>query len=151
MQFCAPARLALVGVLALVGLSQAAIAQPGTASLEIKVSGLQSAKGVVRLAICPPQSGFPDCKDKAVHTASLPIENGGARTTVRNLPAGTYAVSIFHDANANGKLDTFLGIPKEGYGFSKNPPFRPRAPKWSEAEIEVTGAASAEIKMRYIL
>ena len=144
-------RMALVGALALMGLPQTATAQSGTASLEIKVSGLQSAKGVVRLAICPPQSGFPDCKDKAVHTASLPIENGAAHTTVRNLPAGTYAVSIFHDANANGKLDTFLGIPKEGYGFSKNPPFRPRAPKWSEAEIEVTGSASVEIKIRYIL
>jgi uncharacterized protein (DUF2141 family) len=32
---------------------------------------------------------------------------------------GTYAVSVLHDVNSNGDLDTnFLGIPKEPLGFS---------------------------------
>jgi len=34
---------------------------------------------------------------------------------------GKYAVSVFHDENSNGKLDTnFLGIPREGVGASNN-------------------------------
>lgn len=144
-------RNAALAALALLTLPQIGQAQAAPASLEVTISGIKSAKGVIRLAICPPDTGFPDCKDKAVRTASLPIENGMARMTFHGLTAGTYAVSVFHDANANGKLDTFVGIPKEGYGFSRNPPFRPRAPRWNEAEIEVNGQAASAIAIRYIL
>ncbi|WP_200976068.1 DUF2141 domain-containing protein [Echinicola sp. 20G] len=36
-----------------------------------------------------------------------------------HLPEGKYMVAVFHDTNANGKLDySFFGVPKEGYGFS---------------------------------
>lgn len=143
-------RLAPMAALLLSGAS-AAQAEPASSSLEVTISGIKSSKGVIRLAICPPATGFPDCKDKAVRTASLPIENGTARITFPGLSDGTYAVSVFHDANANGKLDTFVGIPKEGYGFSRNPPFRPRAPRWDEAWIEVKGTAASAIKIRYVL
>ena len=123
---------------------------PPTASLEVTVTGVKSAKGVIQLAICPPGVGFPDCKDKAVRTGKLTIQNGVARATFAGLPAGTYAVSVFHDANSNGKLDTFAGIPKEGYGFSRNPGFMARAPRYAEVQIDVAGAASTTIKLRYL-
>lgn len=143
-------RFAPVVITAFLSAPQNALAQPAQTSLEVTVSGLNSARGVVRLAICPPGTGFPDCKDKAVRTATLPIENGKARMTFAGFTAGTYAVSVFHDANGNGKLDTFVGIPKEGYGFSRNPPFRPRAPRWNEAEMDISGATKVEIRIRYI-
>jgi uncharacterized protein (DUF2141 family) len=38
---------------------------------------------------------------------------------IEDIPAGSYALSIFHDVNANGELDTsFIGYPKEPFGFS---------------------------------
>ena len=38
-----------------------------------------------------------------------------------DLPAGVYAVSVFHDENMNQKLDkNFVGVPKEEYGASNN-------------------------------
>ncbi|NNK86271.1 MAG: DUF2141 domain-containing protein [Desulfobacterales bacterium] len=38
-----------------------------------------------------------------------------------DLKYGTYTVVIFHDQNANGKIDkNILGIPKESYGHSNN-------------------------------
>ncbi len=122
-----------------------------TASLEVTITGIKNAKGVIRVALCPPDAGFPDCKTKVVRSAALPIANGKASVHFADLPAGHYAVSVFHDANSNGKLDTFAGIPKDGYGFSRNPPFRPRAPKFSEAELAVHGAVQTTIKLRYLL
>ena len=86
-----------------------------------------------------------------MRTADLQIEAGVARAKFFGIPAGSYAVSVFHDANGNGKLDTFLGIPREGYGFSRNPPFRPRAPRFSEAQIEIAGETEAAIKLRHVL
>lgn len=86
-----------------------------------------------------------------MRSASLPIEHGQGKVRFGGLAAGTYGISVFHDANANGKLDTFLGIPKEGYGFSRNPPFRPRAPRFSEVELAVSGATAETITLHYIL
>lgn len=123
----------------------------GLASLDVTITGIKTDKGVIRLALCPPQAGFPDCKSRVVRSAALTIAGGTARTTLTGLAPGSYAVSVFHDANTNAKLDTFAGIPKEGYGFSRNPSFKPRAPKFSEAEISVSGAASTKITLRYIL
>lgn len=129
-----------------------AMATPQAAnSLTIVVDGAKSDKGVIRLALCPPQAGFPKCTGALTHTATLKIVRGTAQTVLTGLPPGTYAVSVFHDANDNGKLDTFVGIPKEGYGFSRNPGFKPRAPTFDETEIRVDGNAATTIKLRYLL
>lgn len=128
---------------------QTAEAQP--ASLDVTVAGIKNPTGVIRLALCPAGAKFPDCGARAVRTEVLKIEGGQARIKLTGLAPGSYAVSVFHDANNNGKLDTFAGIPREGYGFSNNPAFQPRAPRFAECEIAVTGADAANIRMRYIL
>lgn len=123
----------------------------GPVSLDVTISGLKSDKGVVRLALCPPNAGFPDCKTAALRTGSVKIAGGQAMVVLTGIPAGTYALSVFHDANGNGKLDTFAGIPREGYGFSRNPGFKPRAPTFAETQISVNGTTETQIRMRYIL
>lgn len=154
MTFAVVRRLAIFALVA--GVAVPASAQhtpaPGeTVTLDVTVSGIKSAKGVIRLALCPPGAGFPDCRDRTVRSVSLPIDKGSARTVLTGLAPGTYAVSVFHDANANSKLDTFMGIPKEGYGFSRNPGFKPRAPRFDEAEIAVKANAAVTIQLRYLL
>lgn len=121
------------------------------ATLEVTIDGAKSSKGTILLALCPPDSGFPDCKRRAVRSASLQVTNGSASIRFSDLPAGNYAVSLFHDANGNSKLDTFLGIPREGFGFSRNPPVRPRAPRFDEAVIQVGAGTSTRIALRHIL
>jgi uncharacterized protein (DUF2141 family) len=68
-----------------------------------------------------------------------------------NLPAGVYAVSVFHDENMNQKLDkNFVGIPKEGYGASNNPRKKMGPPTFEETKIQVSGAEqSLQIKLMY--
>ena len=37
------------------------------------------------------------------------------------LPAGSYAVSVLHDENSDGKMDfNWIGVPTKGYGFSND-------------------------------
>lgn len=126
-------------------------AQREVVALDIDVTGARSARGVVRLALCPPRSGFPDCGAAAMRTASAPVEHGHARFHFADLPAGSFAISVFHDENGNGRMDSFAGIPREGYGFSRNPPFRPRAPRFDEAEIMLSGDSRVIINLRYLL
>lgn len=135
-------------------MAQSASSQPvssASAKLDIAIQGIRSAEGVIRVAVCSPDTGFPDCRHQAVRSLSLAIVHGGASAQISGLPASRYAVSVFHDANGNGRLDTFLGVPREGFGFSNDPPIRRRAPRFDEAKIDVQGEFHEAIRLRYLM
>ena len=83
-------------------------------------------------------------KVEAVEITSNPM-----RVEIDSLPAGTYAISIFHDIDSDGKMDkNFIGYPKEPFGFSQN--YKPmfRAPKFKEAQFYYDGKyLELEIKL----
>lgn len=55
-----------------------------------------------------------------------------------SLPLGKYAVAVYHDLNADGKLNTnFLGIPKEPYGFSNDSMGMFGPPSFEEAAFKI--------------
>lgn len=121
------------------------------ATLDVVVHGARTVKGMVRLMLCPSNAGFPDCRSKALRSASLPIANGKASVRFEGIPPGTYAVAVFHDGNGNGKLDMLFGIPREGFGFSRNPPLRARAPRFEESMMPVSNTVHIDINLRYIV
>ena len=82
---------------------------------------------------------------------TIKASTGPLHYTFHHVPPGTYAVAAFHDANGNGKLDTMMGIPKEGFAFSRNPKMQPRAPHFNEASFENNGRPLAPLKMKYLL
>ena len=66
------------------------------------------------------------------------IKNGSSMVIFKNVPAGMYAVSVFHDENDDGKLDTnSFGIPNEAYGCSNNAKGFMGPPKWKNAKFEL--------------
>jgi uncharacterized protein (DUF2141 family) len=68
------------------------------------------------------------------------------------VPPGRWALSLVHDENANGRLDTFLGIPREGFGFSRNPRIRFGAPGFDDVAFAVGAAPAAmTVEMKYML
>lgn len=139
-----------LAMLAWVGLSAAAphdLAQP----LSMDLVGLRSAKGQVLVCVTRAADHFPDCSadpDKRHFTVAA---KGGA-TPLGMLAPGDYAIAIIHDENANGRLDTFAGIPREGVGFSRNPVLRFGAPSFNSARFSVSGApVEQDIKLKYFL
>jgi uncharacterized protein (DUF2141 family) len=57
---------------------------------------------------------------------------------------------FFHDINTNGRLDkNFLGIPKEGYGFSEKATAFMNAPGFEKAKFTLNRTYTSEIKMKY--
>jgi len=88
-----------------------------------------------------------------VKGAYIEISDQKAATVeIKDLPTGTYSVSVFHDKNRNDKLDTgWLGIPKEGYGFSNNIYGRFSIPSFKETNFSTTdnGNKKLSIKMIY--
>ncbi|MDR6834037.1 uncharacterized protein (DUF2141 family) [Sphingopyxis sp. BE259] len=128
-----------------------AAAPPPTPSVEVSVTGLRSTKGQVLVCLTANPKAFPDCsKDKASVRMAVKAANAG-RFTVAAPADGTYAVAVVHDENSNNKMDMALFMPKEGFGFSRNPAIGMGAPKFKSASFAVTGDTHQAIKMKYML
>jgi uncharacterized protein (DUF2141 family) len=89
------------------------------ADLELTIA-VRNGDGQVLVAVFDSADTFAK-EGKEVVGVSAAIAGGTARTVIAGLKPGRYAVAGFHDENGNGKLDTnLLGIPTEGYGFSRD-------------------------------
>jgi uncharacterized protein (DUF2141 family) len=97
--------------------------------------------------------GFPDDPSKAIQQRSVEVDPNtmSAEVTFKELPYGSFAVSILHDENGNGKMDkNFVGMPKEGYGASNNPKKKMRAPTFDEAKFALNSSEqTVEIALIY--
>jgi uncharacterized protein (DUF2141 family) len=108
--------------------------------IHVEIDGLRDDKGQVLCAIYSSADGFPKKGDKAVAHAKSSISERHAVCEFPGLNAGTYAISVFHDENSNGKLDTnFMGIPREGVGASNNAKGHLGPPKFDAAAFRFTG------------
>ena len=144
-------RIMTIGLAAIAGVLAAPIAQsaPG-GTLTVRMSNVRNAKGEVLVAACP-QAQF--LKDTCPYNGSAPAHVGETVVVLHGLPPGKYAVQTFHDENGNKKVDrNFIGMPKEGVGFSNDAPIRMGPPKWADAMFAFNGAEQAiQLKTRYFL
>ena len=104
--------------------AQPCLPQAGPAQaniINVEIERLRSDKGQVLCSLFPSSDGFPKDSQKAVAHAASPISDNRASCKFSEVKPGMYAVSVFHDENSNGKLDTkLLGIPREGVGASND-------------------------------
>ena len=71
---------------------------------------------------------------------------------LRGISPGVYALSVIHDENGNGRLDRFMAIPREGFGFSRNPRIRMGPPRFEEVRFQVAGPVTRQaVQMKYLL
>ncbi|AJP74694.1 hypothetical protein TS85_20470 [Sphingomonas hengshuiensis] len=119
-------------------------------SLDVEVGNLRSSRGVLRLCMTAAPGNFPSCKDGGNGITRTVAAQAG-RFRIDGLPPGDYAVAIIHDENGNGKLDTVMGIPREGFGFSRNPAIGFGPPRFSAARFGVSaGAEEQQVRIRYL-
>lgn len=124
-------------------------AAPGT--VELDVAGLRSAKGVIQICLTRDPVNFPGCTDDAF-AIKRKVPASQTRLSFDGLPTGAYAAALIHDENANNKLDTVLGIPREGFGFSRNPVIAFGPPKFAAARFSVaSGETSERVQIKYLL
>nr|WP_229673895.1 DUF2141 domain-containing protein [Sphingomonas prati] len=120
--------------------------------VDLGIAGLRSTKGNVMVCLTTAPTHFPDCQnDPAARKTTVPAATAAA-LRFDWLPSADYAVAMVHDENGNGKLDTFVGMPREGFGFSRNPAIRFGPPRFSSARFAVAGGPVAErVKVKYLL
>ena len=125
---------------------------PDGVTVTIDIVGLRSTKGQILACLTARADTFPECeKDPHAFRQTVPAHNGPV-LLFRHVPPGNYAVSLFHDENSNGRLDKTFGIPREGYGFSRDAPVKMAPPKFVAAQFAVGGTdVTQKITVRYIL
>jgi uncharacterized protein (DUF2141 family) len=125
---------------------------PTTATVDVAVSGLRSAKGNVLICLTANPKHFPDCgKDPKALKQSVAARNARA-IQFANVTPGTYALAVVHDENANNKMDVAIFLPKEGFAFSRNPAVVFGPPKFGAAQFKVAeGETSQKLTMKYML
>ena len=133
-------RIALLASFAFISL------QAGDLTLSVKAEGFKNDKGHAIVMLYNKPGSIPDkTLSHYYRRTKVAIHHGVAHARFRNLPPGNYAVSLFHDANDNGKIDKGMMMPVEGVGLSRfrsvnlfNPPSFEKASFPLEKNGEVT-------------
>jgi len=122
-------------VLVWVFVCQAAMSEDLTGILMVEISGLKGATGNVYIAVYDSKSTWlseETVLDKKVVIAEA-LDGDLVRTEL-HLPLGEYALSVFHDLDDDGELDTnFIGIPREPMALSNNAVAKLVQPKFDDA------------------
>ncbi len=125
------------------------LAQPGgRATIILKVTGLRSEKGQVKIAVFNSPEKW--LGEQPIYSTTINVDGQSVTWKIKDVPYGDYGVAVLDDENGNGKMDkNVLGMPLEPYGFSNNVRITFGPPSWDKAKFTVKGSTtevSIEVK-----
>ncbi|TVQ45375.1 MAG: DUF2141 domain-containing protein [Gloeocapsa sp. DLM2.Bin57] len=122
--------------------------------LTVEVSGFRKIKGNLCVALFDNPDSYNDKSNlQPIRSSCLLLVDDPQNLTFSELPYGSYAIAVFHDENEDFQLNTnFLGIPKEGMGFSNNPSIWKGGPDYEAMKFDFTPEQSTiAIKIKYLI
>lgn len=115
-------------------------------TLTIEVASFENTKGVLRVCVTDQKDDFlKSCAFSKIVT----VEDDTVSLKIENIEKGNYAVSVYHDENNSGILETggVFGIPLEPYGFSNNPNMR-FGPSYKKSVFKMASDKNISIKLK---
>ncbi len=105
--------------------------------LTVEIKGIASSTGDIYVALY-------DKAEKWMKTSlsgsKVAAKKGSVSVTFKDLPDGDYAISLYHDENSNGKMDSnVIGIPTEPYAFSNDAAGNFGPASFEQAKFKVDG------------
>jgi uncharacterized protein (DUF2141 family) len=98
---------------------QDSVKYPGT--IILRIAGLNNDNGDVKVGLFNSAQSFSGKTKEKFGGTIVKIFDKKAQCVFSNIPYGEYAIKLFHDEDADDKIQTnFLGMPTEQYGFSNN-------------------------------
>ena len=103
----------------------------------ITIDKVRSSKGTIKVELYSGKDSESKKGNKVARTRVKAL--AGETSLCLNAPEpGEYSIAFYHDENGNGKFDqNFIGIPKEGFGFSTNPHIGFSRPSHKEIKFRV--------------
>ena len=126
-----------------------AVSSMVASDISVEVTNIVRENGTIKIGLYKKAENFTSTS-KFYKNQTVEIKSNSVKLVFKNIPNGTYAISLFHDENENSKLDkNFLGIPTEGYGFSNNIRHLLRGANFEEASFELNSDKNLSIEMGY--
>ena len=117
-------------------------------TLTVNITGINSIKGNVYVYLYTSEESFPIEISEANSFKKAEVVSNSVTVIFENLKPGIYAVSVYQDIDANGKINkNFLGIPKEPVGVSNNAKGFMGPPKYEDAKFNLNSNKAIEIKL----
>ena len=114
--------------------------------LEIKVTGIQTSKGMIAVGISDSPEGWPRKPQYEYEWNKEGLQDSILVVKVSGLKYGTYAISALDDENSNEQLDL---LRRERFGFSGNPVLRFSPPKFEDCSFHIENKITqVEIRMK---
>ncbi len=136
----------LVILACILGITSHAFSQQN--NLVVVVKNINEAKGNISVALFNNEKDFTDKMLIGKKTVS---KRGEVQVVFENMVPGEYAISVMHDANENGKIDSnAFGIPKEGFGFSNDAMGMFGPPTFEKAKFSFSGNQQVVINLKYL-
>jgi uncharacterized protein (DUF2141 family) len=124
------------------------VLQAQNQNLVVTVKNVQSDKGKIGVAVYNEEGEF---MKKHWKVMSVVARTGDVQVVFENIPAGVYAISVMHDENENGELDSnFMGMPKEGFGFSNDAMGMFGPPSFEKAKFKHPAQPPLVITLKYL-
>lgn len=124
------------------------ISPPGR-NLTVVVDNINIVRGHVILGIYNKAESFLK-EDEQYRVAIIKVDAKTISHTFKNLPQGTYGVSLYHDVNDDNVCNTnWIGFPTEGYGFSNNLKIHFSVPKYEDAKFKLLHDTTITISVIY--
>lgn len=106
-------------------------------TLILQVEGIREPIGYMMVAVFDKAGDF--LSENMFNASKHKVSSTRSMEIALELPFGEYGISVYHDLNADGKLDTnLLGIPREPTGFSNDVPIRFGPPGYDKVKFSFT-------------
>lgn len=114
--------------------------------IRVIVNGISTTEGQIAAALYQNQD---DYQNQANHLGTrVGVTGQQVEIVFPAVPAGEYAIRLFHDVNNNQTLDkSSFGIPNEPYAFSNNARGAMGPATWESAKFRVEGNITQELTL----
>jgi uncharacterized protein (DUF2141 family) len=124
---------------------------PSPTRLFVNVDNVRSSRGLIAVTLYTDDRRKFLARRGSLYVGRVPARPGRTRMCIHVPRPGTYALAVYHDADADRSFDrTGLGLPDEGFGFSNNPPTFFGLPNFDRVRLRVpkTGL-STTVRLHY--
>jgi uncharacterized protein (DUF2141 family) len=125
--------------------------RPSATRLYVRVEGVKSGEGLIAVTLYADDSRRFLARRGSLYVGRSPAKAGVTHACIFVPGPGVYAIVVYHDVNANRRLDrNMIGLPTEGGGFSNNPSTFLGLPSFRSVRFPVRSSGQTiRVKLRY--
>lgn len=119
--------------------------------ITVEIDNIKTTTGQVIISAYTSEKEYTDNPKYFYRFDKKNMQNGKLKCVIKDLQPGKYTFTLLDDSNKNDKMDyNFVGLPKEGYGFSNNlKPSIKGAPNYNDCLVNISNSALLKMSMQY--